>query len=264
MTIRRGYADGPHGQVHYRATPKVAGKAPLVALHATAYSSQSFIPLMQALAGVQQVIAIDAPGYGESDAPAAPIGMAGYADAIAPAIADLCDAPPVILGYHTGVYIAAELAITHSALALVLIGVPYFQALDFDGWRQKLATPHHLGDDLSQFAERWAYFVTNRHASVTLERGFRNFVDELKAWPDGARAHQAMFDYDSDARLPLVGQPVLVLNPEGHLAHPSRRAAALLPASTVEEMPDVSGPVLELAPDRIARSIAAWADALPR
>lgn len=264
MTIRKGYADAAHGQVHFRATPPVKGKAPLVALHATAYSSQSFIPLMQALTGLRQVIAIDAPGYGESDALAAPADMKAYADAIAPAIAQLCDEAPIILGYHTGVYVATELAIDHADLVrgLVLIGMPYFQALDFEAWRNKLAAPHCLGEDLSQFAERWSYFITQRHAGVTLERGFRNFVDELKAWPDGARAHQAMFSYGSDTRLPLVNQRVLVLNPEGHLAHPSRIAAQLFARATVEEMPDVGGPVLELAPVRLARSIDIWADAI--
>ena len=49
--IRRVYVDGPFGQVHARITPAVAGTTPLVCLHATAYSSRTFIPLMQQPAG---------------------------------------------------------------------------------------------------------------------------------------------------------------------------------------------------------------------
>lgn len=258
--IRKTYVDGPQGQVHARFTAPVPGTVPLVCLHATAYSSQSFLPLMRSFAGRRQVIAIDAPGYGESDAPGAPLDMAAYAQATLAALSELVEGPAVVLGYHTGAYVATEMAIARPDLVdrLVLIGVPYFQALDFAFWKAKLAARHTLGEELGQFAERWAYFVTNRHASVTLERGFANFVDELKAWPDGWWAHEAMFAYDSDTRLPLVERPVLVLNPEGHLAPASRAAGALLPLATVREMPDLSGPVLEAAPDALAAAMEEW------
>lgn len=260
IPVRKTYVDGPYGQVHARLTPPVADASPLVCLHATAYSSQSFLPLMQAAGGTRQVIAIDAPGYGESDAPPQPIDMAGYAQAVSAALGQLVGDPVMLLGYHTGCYIATEMAIARPATVdrLVLIGVPYFQALDFDYWKAKLAARHSLTNELEQFAERWAYFITNRHPRVTLRRGFANFIDELKAWPEGWWAHEAMFAYDSDARLPLVEQPVLILNPQGHLAPASRAAASLIPSCTICELPDLSGPVLEAAPERLAAEIEAW------
>lgn len=260
MSVRKAYVDGPYGQIHLRATPPVPGKVPLVCLHATAYSSQSFLPLMAAYGGRRQLIAIDAPGYGESDPPHAPIGMAGYAEAIGAAVRGLVDGPVAVLGYHTGAYVAAELAITRPELIdrLVLIGVPYFQAINFALWRAKLAARHELGAELDQFRERWAYLVADRHSSLSLERAFSNFVDELKAWPNGWWAHEAMFDYDSDARLPLVRRPALVLNPKGHLAEASRVAAGLMPDCFVRELPELSGPVLENAPAELANAIEAW------
>lgn len=260
MKVHKSYADGPFGQIHMRATPVVPGATPLVCLHATAYSSQSFLPLMAALGMRRQVIAIDAPGYGESDKPAAPIDMAGYAQAVAAAVDAVTDGPVAVLGYHTGVYIASEMAIARPALIarLVLIGVPYFQALDLEAWKMRLGAKHELTADLDQFAERWAFFVTERHESVSQERGFQNFVDELKAWPDGWWAHDAMFAYDSDTRLPRVSQPVKILNPAGHLAPASRAAAAFLPDCSVEELPDLSGPVLEAAPALLADIIDQW------
>lgn len=258
--IRKAYVDGPYGQIHARLTAPVPGTTPLVCLHATAYSSQSFLPLMAAMAGRRQVIAIDAPGYGESDAPAAPIDMADYAQATLAGVSQLVEGAYALLGYHTGAYVATEMAIARPdrVARLVLIGVPYFQALDFAFWKAKLAARHELGENLDQFAERWGYFVTNRHASVTLERGFANFVDELKAWPQGWWAHEAMFAYDSDARLPQVECPALILNPEGHLAPASRAAGALMPHATVQEMPALSGPVLEAAPEALAAAIEGW------
>lgn len=258
--IRKTYVDGPFGQVHLRMTPPVADAVPLVCLHATAYSSQSFLPLMRALAGRRQVIAIDAPGYGGSDAPSGPIDMAGYARAMIAAVDALASRPVAVLGYHTGAYVATEMAIARPdrIARLVLIGVPYFQALDFEHWKARLAARHSLGDRLDQFAERWSYFITDRHPAVSLERGFENFVDELKAWPDGWWAHEAMFAYDSDGRLPQVAQPVMILNPDGHLAPASRVAGERIPDCTVREMPGLSGPVLEAAPVELATAIDHW------
>lgn len=252
--IRKHYVDGPFGQIHLRESGETSGTVPLVCLHATAYSSRSFEPLMHALGGSRHIIALDLPGYGESDAPTARPNMADYANAVAAAIGN---DPVDLFGYHTGVYVAAELALRHPAKVrrMTFMGVPYFQALDFEHWRARLATPHRLGAALEQFTERWAYLVNDRPTGVSLERGFANFVDELKAWPNGSWAHEAMFSWGSDTRLPLIGCHVTVLNPEGHLAGASRAAAALIPNATVVELPDLSGAVLELHADRIAALI---------
>jgi pimeloyl-ACP methyl ester carboxylesterase len=257
--------EGPFGQIHLRATSATPGRAPIVCLHATAYSSQSFLPLMEVLGTHRQVIAIDVPGYGDSDPPPPAMGLSEYAMAVAAALDQLGAEQAVLLGYHTGAYLAAELAILRPDLVerLVLIGVPYFQALDLQEWRRRLLVKHRLGGRLEQFEERWRYFITERHPGVTLVRGFANFIDELKAWPNGWWAHQAMFDYDSDARLPLVRQPVLVLNPPGHLNPASVAAARLMPDARLVELPDVDGPVLEVAPDRVAQGILTWLDRVP-
>jgi pimeloyl-ACP methyl ester carboxylesterase len=259
VTVRRAYVDVPFGQVHLRMTPPARG-VPLVALHATAYSSRSFLPLMAAFGAKRQVIAIDAPGYGESDAPASPPDIAGYAAILEAAIAGMVAGPVDLLGYHTGAYMAAELAIRRPDLVrrIVLIGVPYFEAIGVDEWRARLDRRHVLGSSLDQFAERWSYLVDARDPAVSLARGFGNFVDELRAWPDGWWAHAAMFAWDSTRRLPLVARPVLILNPAGHLAPASRAAARLMPDCTVQEMPWLTGPVLEIAAGEIAAEIDAW------
>lgn len=256
--VRKAYVDGPYGQVHLRMTPPRPGTVPLVCLHATAYSSQSFLPLMQALGQDRQVIAIDAPGYGESDGPPTPLSMADYASATVAAVEQVAEGPIAVLGYHTGCYVATEMAIARPDLVqkLALVGIPYFQALDLDFWKARLTARHQLTERLDQFEERWAYFITNRHGSVSLERGYANFLDELKAWPEGWWAHEAMFAYDSDARLPLVQQPVLVPNPAGHLASASAAAARLFPHAAVVDLPEITGPVLECAPEVLARLLA--------
>lgn len=264
MAIRKAYVDGPFGQIHLRGNAVVPGSRPLVCLHATAYSSQTFLPLLAAYDGIRTVIAIDAPGYGGSDAPSESIDLAGYARAIGAAIGECCDGPVDLLGYHTGAYIAAQLALSDPdrVAALVLIGVPYFQALGFDEWRARLSARHVLGDGLDQFVERWNFLVTNRAKGLTLARGFENFVDELRAWPNGWWAHEAMFDWDADTLLPKLAQPVLIVNPAGHLAVASRAAAELLPDVRIDEMPDLEGAIFERAPVRIRDAIEAFGETL--
>ena len=254
--IRKRYASGGVGQVHLRENGEAPGAPPstsLVCLHATAYSSRTFEPLLRALDGRLHAIAADTPGYGESDPPAAPLNIAGYGEALLPALPARFD----LFGYHTGVSIAVELAIRYPDRVgrLVLMGVPHFAALDFDHWRDRLAAEHHLGETLDQFDERWDFLVINRPPGLSLRRGFENFVDELKAWPDGWRAHAALFDHDLAARLPLVRRPVTILNPPGHLAEPSRIAAGLIPAAAVIELPGLSGAVLDDHAGTIARLV---------
>lgn len=250
--IRKRYLAAGQRQLHLRETGWEAGGVPLVCLHATAYSSRSFEPLMLALGEERHVIALDLPGYGESDPPIVPLDISGYARVIEDALEcfrfDL-------FGYHTGVAIAAELALLapRRVRHLTLMGIPHFRALDFDQWKVRLACQHTLEPSLDQFAERWDYLVTNRPEGLSLRRGFANFVDELKAWPDGTRAHAALFAYDLEDSLARIGQPVTVLNPAGHLAEASRIAASLIRNVDLIELPALHGAVL----DRDAATIAA-------
>ena len=259
--IRRRYIDAATGQLHLRESAAAPG-TPLACLHATAYSSRSFIPLLTALDGRRHVLAIDTPGYGESDAPSQPLTIAGYASAIASALPDRVD----LFGYHTGAAIAVELAIAHPDRVgrLTMMGVPLFQALDFEAWRARLAARHHLGPDLDQFAERWDFLVTNRPAGLSLRRGFENFVDELKAWPDGWRSHAALFDLDFASRLPLIRVPVTILNPPGHLAEPSRAAAALMLDCAIIELPHLTGAAIEIHAATLADHLLESRSAPPR
>ena len=248
--IRRRYIDGRWGQLHLRENGDVAGVA-LVCLHATAYSSRSFTGVLTTLDGRRRALAIDTPGYGESDPPPAPPSIADYADALAEALPEPVD----LFGYHTGVSIAVEWALRHPSKVrrLILMGVPHFRALDFDGWRDKLAARHELGGSLDQFAERWRFFVEQRPDGVTLGQGFINFVDELKAWPSGWWAHEALFAHDLAGRLARVTQPVTVLNPPGHLAAPSRIAAALVAQAEMVELPGVGPSPLLTDAGKVAR-----------
>jgi len=256
--ISKRYVPGMTGQIHLRESGAASATMPLVCLHATAYSSRSFEALMRAAGCERHIVAIDLPGYGESDRPRHDLDIAGYAQAIGKAITAAVGNQPVeLFGYHTGVVIAAEIALQKlvPVHALTFLGVPYFEVLDFEAWKAKLAAQHRLEENLDQFSERWDFLVAGRPKGLSLRRGFENFVDELKAWPDGAQAHRALFAYDLKARFPQIDCPVTILNPEGHLAEPSRAAAALVRNAHLIELPDLNGAVLDTHAARILELI---------
>lgn len=126
--IRKDYADGLWGQVHYRACGE--GR-PLVLLHQTSVSSLMFeagMPLLAARG--YRSIALDTPGYGNSAAPPAQPTMLEYAENLRLVLDSLGLQAPDILGHHTGAGIAAIHAARHPEriAKLIMQGVPWFDA----------------------------------------------------------------------------------------------------------------------------------------
>ena len=107
--IRKGYAEGRWGQIHYKECGPVGDHEgrPLLLLHQSPTDSVQFARAMRPLAvrGIR-AIAIDLPGFGGSDTPPAPPSVADYAH-IVPAVLDhLGISTASILGHHTGAVIA--------------------------------------------------------------------------------------------------------------------------------------------------------------
>lgn len=260
----RRYVTTAQGQVHLTESARPGpGGPPLVCLHATAYSGQTFLPLIAAFDGRRRLIAPDTPGYGASDRPGRRWDIETYAAEMRAALRAAGEGPVDLLGYHTGALLAVEMAVQDPALvrSLVLIGVPYYLGEDRAERRATLAAPMVLTDRLDQFDERWSFFVGERPAGMSLSRGFANFVDELRAWPHGWWAHEAAFTYDVETAFRQVRQPTLVLNPANHLSAPSRAAAAALPQGRVIELPRLSHAIFELAADELSDHIEAFLDA---
>jgi pimeloyl-ACP methyl ester carboxylesterase len=106
---RRGYADGPYGQVHYQDTGE--GR-PLVLLHQAPMSARQYDSVYEKLAarGIR-AIGVDMPGFGMSDATDFTPRIEDYATAI-PAVLDHLGIDRAdILGHHTGALVATEVAL---------------------------------------------------------------------------------------------------------------------------------------------------------
>ena len=112
----RGYASGRYGQIHYRAAKPESGdpstwKTRLLCLHPSPLCSEVYVNLIAEMGRDRLVIAADTPGFGLSDPPPQPVGIADFAGAMT----DLLDAEGIetanVFGHHTGTATAVELAL---------------------------------------------------------------------------------------------------------------------------------------------------------
>ena len=260
--IRRRYVAGRFGQVHVHiaaALDDAAAKTPLMCFHPTALSGDFYRDYMLEMSADRRVMAMDTPGYGRSDPPPEPQPMSELAGAAA----DTLDALGYgaegqgavdVIGYHTGTFIAAELAIVRPDLVrrLVLPGIPFRVGEERRELYEQYAKPKELLEDGSNAMEVWRFWVTDRHPDVSLQRGASHFVDHLQSGPYSWWAYHSVFSYPAEERLPLVRQPVLVPNTHGNLQEQSREAAKLMPDARVVEMPDLSHGAFDVGADRLA------------
>ena len=114
--IRRGYIELPAtsggGQLHYRRAG-TAGAPLLVLLHQTPSSSEMYLPLMRAMAAGFDLLAVDTPGFGLSDALPGHFSIAAAAGALHTAVQSLRPGPAFWFGHHTGAALALQIAHDH-------------------------------------------------------------------------------------------------------------------------------------------------------
>ncbi|MFT7289531.1 MAG: hypothetical protein ACI87W_003668, partial [Halieaceae bacterium] len=116
---RRGYADGPYGQVHFRDT---GSGIPLVLCHQAPQTSKQFTNVYEPLLrrGIR-AIGIDTPGFGESDPTPFVPTIEDWA-AVVPAVLDHLGIEQAdVLGHHTGGMVATEVALQFPARVRRLI-----------------------------------------------------------------------------------------------------------------------------------------------
>ena len=268
--MRRGYADTAVGQVHYRE----AGEGEVVVLlHQTASSSIMYHRVMPYLAGRFRVVAMDTPGFGNSDALAGPPGPEGFIAQYAQALEGLLDhlgaERASLVGTRTGASIALELAATRPQRVrrLVLACTLFLQTqADRDEWEAftvpKPWAPDGKGEFLAQLVPDWVrYFVREEDG----EQFSLELQAALQAGPTYWWAYRSVVAHDAYAALPRVQAPILFDNPLGDSQYDlTRRAQLATPGSRYVEIPgpreDIPGWVGVTAefPREFAEPIAAF------
>lgn len=217
---------------------------PLVILHSLLTDRQAFDRVVSGLPG--RVLALDLPGFGETDH--APGTIEAFADSVAAAVEEICrdDGPPVVVGNGLGAFVALALSIRHPDLVrrLVLVGCG-------------ATFPAEARPALQRMIE---LVESGGMAAVTPVALRRIFTEEfLDAHPEEAEerarvlaatnvdafvnACRALHRLDLTDEVELVVTPTLIVVGEDDQATPPQMAIGLhelLPNSTLVTMPGVA------------------------
>ena len=212
--FKRAFLDTPDGQVHYCTAG--AGE-PLLLFHQTPFSIQAYAELMPIFAKRRLVIAMDNPGYGDSDMPPRLYSTEDYTKTAISLMDSLKVEKATLLGHHTGAFIAIDLATTYpERVDKLIVSFPLPLLNDeerklgleaiisyFERYKIKL--------DGSHLMEAWRSFsgrsvppdLTNRLVLDLLKSSARGWL--------GAFAYHAIFSYPMEERLPLIQCPTLII-----------------------------------------------------
>lgn len=267
VEVKRGFADLPHGQMHYRKA--VGGKAeagvPLLAIHASPGSSRQLLGFLNSLADSATIYAPDTPGNGDSVTlwPAEP--------GREPSIADLAGAQLRFLdvmgldrvdlyGSHTGAAIAAELAIIapDRVNRVVLDGLSWLTPEEMAEILANYARPFVPDQDgsylirLYQFCrDQYFFFPWYNRTRAGRRDGGLGSAQDLHAWVTEVMKasetyhlnYRAAFQYDARARLPLITAPVLSIAAETDpLFDITKELASLAPRGAFKALPRGDAP----------------------
>ncbi|MCZ8173415.1 MAG: alpha/beta hydrolase [Brevundimonas sp.] len=259
MTLRRVYVDGPHGQLHLR----IAGDgAPLLLLHQSPLSGDQFSAALPLLAEAGFcAVAMDTPGFGQSDRPTEPVGISGYADAIPAVLAAMGWSKTHVLGHHTGASIAASLAARRPELVdrLVLNGVALLSDEERAHFAQFRFAPLEPQADGSHLLAAWNQRLAASPGWSNLEAMHR-YVTALLAKPaDYFWGFEAAFAHDMAADLAAITAPTLIFSNTGEdLYAASQRAHALRPDFAFAALQGGTHDIIDEQPEAWAAAVTAF------
>lgn len=255
--VRRAYLDGPFGQIHVRVAGTRGRQPPLVLLHQTPLSGRMFERIMPALAQQRLVVAVDTPGYGESDRPEARPALAGYGDAILAALRSRFGARIDLLGYHTGAVIAADLAARAGTVRrLILVSFPLFDRERRTKLLAQLDEPEmDYAEDGSHLLPMWTGTMSARPAAQTMDDAARLVAEKLRPGKHREWALRSAMEVDLAPILKRIAVPTLAVAPQDGLQDPTASASGLIPGSELIDLPDASYGLFDAQPGRLANLV---------
>lgn len=271
VIYKKGYVDGRYGQVHYHSAQPANGasdKTPVVLFHQNPKSAEEYRPLLEVLGRDRLALAFDTPGYGESDRPDVPPSMADIAGAMEDALVAMGYGEGGlgavdVYGFHTGVFIASELAITRPDLVrrVIMSGIAYRDVKTRADILANLPTDKSLPEDGTFIMNRWYLIVIKRAEGVSLERAAKVFLEDIHSLDKSWFAYNAVWTYAPEERFPLVKQPILVLQPHEMLLDETLKARTeLMPDANLIELPDITDDVFDTGAEEIGSAMTTWLD----
>ena len=196
---------------------------PVVFVHGLGGSWKNWLENMPALATQRRVVALDLPGFGESELPRERVSISGYARCLETVLAALQTGPVELVGNSMGGFISAELAITEPARVHSLTLVDAAGISTTDLMRGPTMTTMRLIVAQSQWASGQNAMLRRprlRHLAFrAIMRHPTRLALDLVAHQAGGPgmpgfllAMDALLSYDFRDRLPEIACPVLIVH----------------------------------------------------
>lgn len=257
-TVRRGYLDGPAGQVHYRT----AGTGdPVLFLHQSPLSSSQFLAVMDRFAARGfQALAIDMPGFGMSDAAPEPATLANYAAAAHAALDHFGWRRANVVGHHTGAVIGGLLAAEHPerVARLVLNGFPLLTEAEREHFRSFYFGPPEPKADGSHLLQAWNNRLRSTPGWTDLALMHRYTVEALVSGATNWKAFPLIAEADLRGLLAAIRVPTLLLTNTGEdIYEATRRSHELRPDFSFAELAGGTHDIVDEQPD-------AWTEVVAR
>jgi len=215
---RRGYAEGPYGQVHFRDTG--VGR-PLLLCHQAPQTSKQFTNIYEPLhrRGIR-AIGMDSPGFGESDPTPFVPTVEDWA-AAAPAVLDHLGLDKVdVLGHHTGGMVATEVALQFpERVGKLIINGPLPMSLEertnfLEGNEQREILFEYKSDG-SHLQESFAGRHRMYGEGADPKTITRYTVEKFQGYAPFWTGHHAAFIYDHGAAIEKITHPTMILTNTG-------------------------------------------------
>ena len=231
VPVDRLYVDGRFGQLHvYRADPpQPSAKPPLLCFHMSPYAAVIYERFLGEMGKDRIAVAVDTPGFGNSDPPPTAPLIADYASAMTDAM-DALDLDQVdVMGFHTGSKTCLELARQQPTRVrrIVMVSIAYWTEAEKAG-RSVTIRPPQLDPEGNHLMKSWQGLVRWSMPERTLEMIADSYYAGLLNPSIIHWGHQAAYQYNVEAAVAEVDKPILVLNPEDDLVEQTARIKPLL------------------------------------
>jgi pimeloyl-ACP methyl ester carboxylesterase len=255
MSIRKGYADTPDGQIHFRQLKTVDG-VPLVLLHQTASSGMMFERIMTLLSDSFHTLALDTPGFGASFQPPSGFSIRYISDSLYAALRQLGVESGYLFGHHTGAAIAVQMAFDHPNFVkkMVLSGPPLLNEAQVNGLKASLK-PFALAEDGSHLTQVWER-IRKRDSALPLETVHREVLLTQSAREAAQVAYQAVFEQPFQVQLEALEIPILVMAGEHDTLRASLEPAySILRNGAMKVIPNQGPYICDQNPQAVADAI---------
>jgi pimeloyl-ACP methyl ester carboxylesterase len=264
--MKRGYADTPHGQIHYMT---MGEGEPLLLLHQTG-SSRQYWKLMPLLAGSYRTFAPDNLGSGNSDPVPPNVRISDLAGSMIHFMDSLGIEKAHIFGFHTGNKIATEMAVAWPSRVnhLILLGRTHSIMAEHEALNSALMARVHSSirqfepePDGSHLMKRWAAdfgMVANmwwdaanlgreKLTPELLQLRKERIIDRLQI-RDLAAVYAAIFAYDLGAGMRQIKAKTLIIEvatpEEKHLGLQGERLVKFVPGSRLATVEHTTGGIV--------------------